>query len=98
MKVSSRSALQFVFAFVFLCESYVLAQPLVTGNLTLYYDFDEIVINADGVKQFLDESGNNLPGTIYEGDLDVDFEPGMLRHRKSTSWRRSGELHAVYGR
>lgn len=55
----------------------LLAQPLVTGNLTLYYDFDEIVTNADGVKQFLDESGNNLPGTIFEGD-DLDADPGTL--------------------
>ena len=29
-----------------LCESRAVAQPLVTGNLTLYYDFDEIVTGA----------------------------------------------------
>lgn len=37
------------------------AQPLVTGDLVLYYDFDEIVSN-----QFLDESGNDYHGDIHE--------------------------------
>ena len=45
--------------------------------------FDEIVTNEAGDKQFLDESGNNFPGTIFEGDPDVGRpvadEPGDLR-------------------
>ena len=53
------------------------AQPLVTGNLTLYYDFDEIVTNADDEKEFLDESGNDFHGTIHEGD-EFDIDPGTL--------------------
>ena len=56
----------------------VVAQPLVTGNLTLYYDFDEIVTNGDGQKQFIDESGNDFRATVHEGDPDIDVEPGTV--------------------
>lgn len=70
--------------------SAVAAQPLVTGNLTLYYDFDEIVTNEDGVKQFLDESGNNFPGTIYEGDPDLDNDPGTLTVNTENALRGAG--------
>ena len=44
------------------CAPAALAQPLVTGELTLYYDFDE---DVDG--QILDESGNGFHGEIVEG-------------------------------
>lgn len=70
--------------------STAVAQPLVTGNLTLYYDFDEIVTNDDGVKQFLDESGNDFPGTIHEGDPDTDVEPGTLTLNTENPLRGAG--------
>ena len=66
------------------------AQPLVTGNLTLYYDFDEVVTNADDERQFPDESGNNFPGTIHEGDPDVDLEAGTLTLNTENPWRGAG--------
>ena len=53
------------------------AQPLVTGNLTIYYDFDEIVTNGDGDKQILDESGNGFHATINEAD-PADLMPGSF--------------------
>jgi len=65
------------------------AQPLVTGNLTLYYDFDEIVTNAADEKQFLDESGNNFHGTIHEGD-EFDLDPGTLTVETDNPWRGAG--------
>ena len=83
-----------------------IAQPLVTGNLTLYYDFDEIVNNADGEKQFLDESGNNFHGTIHEGD-EFDLDPGTLtvatdntnrRNGQRFAWSRRGEISTIFRR
>ena len=68
----------------------LLAQPLVSGNLTLYYDFDEIVTNDEGERQFLDESGNDFPGTIHEGDAEVDIEPGSLTLNTENPLRGAG--------
>ena len=48
------------------CGSAAFAQPLVTGDLTLYYDFDESVGD-----QILDESGNGFDGTIVEGGANA---------------------------
>ncbi len=47
---------------VLTCTGVALAQPLVTGDLTLYYDFDD---NVGG--QILDESGNGFHAEIVEG-------------------------------
>ncbi len=71
--------------------SNAVAQPVVTGNLTLYYDFDEIVTTDDGVKQFLDKSGNGLPAaTIHEGDPQADTDPGSLTLETDNPFRGVG--------
>ncbi|MEO2046226.1 MAG: LamG domain-containing protein [Pirellulales bacterium] len=65
-----------------------LAQPLVTGNLTYYLDFDEILTSdlsgAGATGRFEDESGNdyglassNEIGEIHQGD-SFDTTPGVL--------------------
>ncbi|MBN1852874.1 MAG: hypothetical protein JW829_09125, partial [Pirellulales bacterium] len=61
------------------------AQPLVTGDLTLYYDFDEIFSN-----EFLDESGNNFHGTIHEGDPFTETNPGTLTIEATNMVRGAG--------
>jgi len=61
-----------------------LAQPLVTGGLTLYYDFDEIVGN-----EFLDESGNGFNGAINVGDPG-DITPGTLTLETVNAKRGAG--------
>jgi hypothetical protein len=61
------------------CQRTSVAQPLVTGNLTIYYDFDEIVNN-----QFLDESGNGFAGTINEDG------PGTLTLETGNALRGAG--------
>lgn len=66
------------------------AQPLVTGNLTFYYDFDEIVTNADGEKQFLGEAGHGFVATVFEGDPEVDIEPGTLTVETDNPFRGAG--------
>jgi hypothetical protein len=63
---------------------------LVTGNLTLYYDFDQIVTNTEGEKEFVDKSGNGINGTIHEGNLDFDSDPGTLTVNNETKVRGAG--------
>ena len=77
MKVASRIALTILA--VVLCQRTGVAQPLVTGNLTIYYDFDEIVNN-----QFCDESGNGFHGTIHEDG------PGTLTLETVNALRGAG--------
>jgi hypothetical protein len=71
-------------------SAHVAAQPVVTGNLTLYYAFDEIVTMGDGIRQFVDKSGNDFPGTIYEGDPAADSDPGTLTLETDNPVRGAG--------
>ncbi|MCA9200975.1 MAG: hypothetical protein KDA87_25725, partial [Planctomycetales bacterium] len=49
------------------------AQPLVTGDLSVYYSFDELT--EDGL--WLDGSGNELHGLTVLGEFDDDLDDGL---------------------
>ncbi len=72
-------------------EDAAVAQPLVTGGLTIYLDFDEIVQveDPDGntVDGFADESGNGWNGYIGKS-AETDIDPGELTLKTGADAKR----------
>ncbi len=57
------------------------AQPLVTGNLTVYYDFESLEPSAGGINEvgvLLDGSGNGFNASVFAGEVGFDEDPGTF--------------------
>gem|GEM_PF-6174454 len=74
------------------CPGAAVAQPLVTGNLTLYYDFESLGA-GDGNEVFgvlADGSGNGFDADIHVGDPEFDLTPGTFGIDGSDPFRGVG--------
>ncbi len=72
-------------------NSWCVAQPLVTGDLSVYYSFDEV--DEDGI--WADDSGNNLHGLTTLGIEDAE-EDGMDDIRLETGDKIRGAGAALF--